>query len=215
MRFFLEKIVALKTPRPRKPAPSTAGKLRGFFTAHKDIWLTAAVIAVILAALVTYLVPSRSSKDDSVIPMPAHFLDDQVGLLSPGFAAAKDQYVGHLSRTMRIAQIRVVILPRVPTGSLEDFTMRAASQWKVGVNGVDNGLLLFIFKEEHKLRLEVGYGLESVMPDALAYQLLSEQLVPAFAQGQFETGIENYLECWTKRWKPRRPPATVHPRLPP
>lgn len=87
---------------------------------------------------------------------PTHFPDDQVGLLSPEFAAAKDQYIQHLSRTMRIAQINVIILPHVPSGTLEDFTVHAATAWKVGVGGLDNGLILFIFRDEHMRRLEVG-----------------------------------------------------------
>lgn len=156
----------------------------------------AAGVVLVLAALLA-LLPQRPLPEPELAP-PAHYLDDRAGLLSPSFAAAKDQYIEHLSRTMKIAQINVVILPRVPGGSVEDFSIRAASQWKLGALGVDNGLLLFIFRDERLLRLEVGYGLEPALPDALAYRLLTEQIVPAFARGQYETGVEDFLDVLDK-----------------
>lgn len=150
--------------------------------------------------LLTVLAPlllQRPAAEASLAP-PAQYLDDQAGLLSPAFVAAKNQYIEHLSRTMKIAQINVVILPRVPGGSVEDFTIRAATAWKLGAAGVDNGLLLFIFRDERLLRLEVGYGLEAVIPDALAERLLAEQVVPAFSRGQYETGVEDFLDVLDK-----------------
>jgi len=156
----------------------------------------AASVAVVLAVLLSVLL-HRPSQEPELAP-PAHYLDDQAGLLSPGFAAAKDQYIEHLSRTMKIAQINVVILPHVPGGSVEDFSIRAATAWKLGALGVDNGLLLFIFRDERLLRLEVGYGLETAIPDALAYQLLAGQIVPAFAHSQYETGVEDFLDVLDK-----------------
>lgn len=165
-------------------------------------WLPAAVAgcAVLVAAILAALWVQRPLEQaDPALGPPTHYLEDRAGLLSPSFAAAKEQYIEHLSRTMRIAQIQVVTLPRVPSGStLEDFTITAASQWKVGTGGVDNGLLLFVFRDERLLRLEVGYGLETVVPDALAYRLLSEQIVPAFERGQYETGIEDFLDVLDK-----------------
>lgn len=186
-------------PQPkRKPGVSVAALLRGEgpLAASRRRWLVALLGAGLVAVLASLLLQRPAA---SPVPeRPTHFLDDQAGLLSPAFAAAKDQYIQHLSRTMRIAQIQVVILPNLPSGDLEDFTIRAATAWKVGVNGADNGLLLFVFRDERLLRLEVGYGLESVITDAQAYQLLARQLVPAFARGQFEAGMEDFLDVLDK-----------------
>ena len=160
----------------------------------------AAAFAGVLAVVVAVLVALAWQRPvlEPAPAAPAQYLDDQAGLLSPAFVAAKNQYIEHLSRTMKIAQINVVILPRVPGGSVEDFTIRAATAWKLGAAGVDNGLLLFIFRDERLLRLEVGYGLEAVIPDALAERLLAEQLVPAFSRGQYETGVEDFLDVLDK-----------------
>ena len=160
----------------------------------------AAAFAGVLAVVVAVLVALAWQRPvlEPAPAAPAQYLDDQAGLLSPAFVAAKNQYIEHLSRTMKIAQINVVILPRVPGGSVEDFTIRAATAWKLGAAGVDNGLLLFIFRDERLLRLEVGYGLEAVIPDALAERLLAEQVVPAFSRGQYETGVEDFLDVLDK-----------------
>jgi uncharacterized protein len=158
--------------------------------------MLALAVAALLAIVTSFFLRQPTTPEIPLAPM--HFLEDQAGLLSPEFAAAKDQYIQHLSRTMRIAQINVVILTHVPSGALEDFTARAATAWRVGVGGVDNGLILFIFRDERMLRLEVGYGLESVITDALAYQLLSENVVPAFARGEFEAGVEDFLDVLDK-----------------
>ena len=159
-------------------------------------WWVGLAIGILFAALASLFLQRPHARD--LPPAPAHYLDDQAGLLSPAFAAAKDQYIQHLSRTMRIAQINVVILPTVPDGDVEGFTMRAASAWKVGAGGVDNGLLLFIFRDTRMLRLEVGYGLESAITDATASGLLSQHIAPAFARGQYEVGIEDFLDALDK-----------------
>ena len=160
------------------------------------IWLFALAITGVLALLASILIPHAVTPPTPAAP--TRYLDDQAGLLSPEFVAAKDQYIQHLSRTMRIAQINIVIFPHVPSGELEDFTVHAATEWKIGASGADNGLLLFIFRDERMLRLEVGYGLEAVITDAVARRVLAEQRVPAFAQGQFEKGIEDFLDVLDK-----------------
>jgi uncharacterized membrane protein YgcG len=163
---------------------------------RQSAWLTALGVAVVLSILVSIF-----WERPALVPVPrapVHYLEDRAGLVSPQFAAAKNQYLDHLSNTMRIAHINVVILPRAPSPELEEFSVRAVTAWKIGTAGVDNGLALFVFKEERMLRLEVGYGLESVITDALASRLLSEVLVPAFARGQYEAGIEDFLDTLNK-----------------
>lgn len=193
-----KKPARVKTRHEKKPglAPSALISSFGSLPARRRNWLIALAAAGLLAVLASFFTPRPPELPAPAAP--ARYLDDRAGLLSPGFVAAKDQYIQHLSRTMRIAQINIVVLPRTPSGELEEFTIRAASAWNVGAGGSDNGLVLFIFREDRKLRLEVGYGLEAVITDAVSRRLLAEQLVPAFARGQFETGIENFLDVLDK-----------------
>jgi uncharacterized protein len=160
------------------------------------IWLICTTVACAIALVMSLQIERPA--EFGVPAAPLHFLDDRTGLLSPEFVAAKDQYIEYLSRTMRIAQINIVILPKVPDGDIEDFTIRAVTAWKVGDGKVDNGLVLFIFRDARMIRLEVGYGLESVITDGIARRLLVEQLAPAFDRGQFEAGIEDFLDGLNK-----------------
>jgi uncharacterized protein len=183
-----------RTPHQKRSglAVSASKRTFGSLDPRRWSWLIALATAGLLAVLASIFVQRPPA---STMPAaPTHYLDDQAGLVSPEFAAAKDQYIEYLSRTMRIAQINVVILPGIPSGELEEFTIGAATAWKLGAGNVDNGLVLFIFRDDRKLRLEVGYGLEPVITDAVAHRLMAEQLVPAFARGQFETGIEDFLD---------------------
>lgn len=133
-----------------------------------------------------------------VSPAPTHYLEDRAGLLSPGFVAAKNQYLEYLSRTIRIANVNVVILPTDPVPDVEAFSIAAATAWKIGAGGADNGLALFVFPGNRQMRLEVGYGLEYALTDAQASSLLNERVVPAFARGQYEAGIEDFLSALDK-----------------
>ena len=159
-------------------------------------WLLA--IAALLAGAVFVSLSFDQAPSAAMPAPPARYMEDRAGLVSWQFAAAKNQYLEHLSRTMRIAQINIVILPKAPSDDIEEFTVRATTAWKIGAAGADNGLALFVFRDERKLRLEVGYGLESAITDAEASRLLAQTVVPAFARGQYEAGLEDFLEALNK-----------------
>src|SRR5262249_6002265 len=73
---------------------------------------------------------------------------------------------------------------------LEDYTLRVAEAWKLGRGKFDDGALLFVASDDRKMRLEVGYGLEEVLPDAIARRVLDDVMKPRFKAGDFGDGIE-------------------------
>ena len=79
----------------------------------------------------------------------------------------------------------MAVFPKLSSPSLEDFTIRVAESWRVGRSELDNGAILFLFVEDRAMRIEVGYGLEGALPDALARRILDEQVVPLFRQGDW------------------------------
>jgi uncharacterized membrane protein YgcG len=93
--------------------------------------------------------------------------------------------------------VYVSIFPKLPSASLEDFTVRTATAWRVGRKGLDDGAILFAFVADRKLRLEVGYGLEAVIPDAIAHRILEEHVTPGLKAGRpdaaFEDGVAAIL----------------------
>jgi uncharacterized protein len=88
------------------------------------------------------------------------------------------------------AQLAVLIVPTTQPESIEQFGIRVVQAWKLGRKGVDDGALLLIAKDDHALRIEVGYGLEGVLNDATANRVIDEVIVPRFKGGEFYSGIE-------------------------
>src|SRR5215475_8854861 len=87
-------------------------------------------------------------------------------------------------------QIAVLTIPSLEGDSLEDFSIRVADAWKIGKKGFDNGAILLIARDDRKLRVEVGYGLEGVLPDAIASRIIREIIVPRFRGNDYAGGIE-------------------------
>src|SRR3989442_2904612 len=74
--------------------------------------------------------------------------------------------------------------------SLEDVANRLFNQWRLGQKGLDNGVLLVVFVQDRKLRFEIGYGLEAVVPDAAAGQIIRQVIAPRFREQRFAAGLE-------------------------
>lgn len=92
-------------------------------------------------------------------------------------------------------QIVVLLIPFLKGDNLEDFSIRLAEKWKVGQKGKNNGVILLIVKNDRKIRIEVGYGLEGALPDALAGAIIRQEIAPRFRAGQFYQGIEAGLKA--------------------
>lgn len=89
----------------------------------------------------------------------------------------------------RGSQIAVLLVPSTKPETIEQFSLRVAEAWKIGRAKIDDGVILVVAKEDRALRLEVGYGLEGVIPDAVAKRVISETIAPRFRSGDFAAGI--------------------------
>ncbi len=87
------------------------------------------------------------------------------------------------------SQVVVVIVPTTEPETIEQYGIRLADAWKIGREGVDDGVILLVAKDDRKVRIEVGYGLEGAIPDAYAKRIIENIIVPNFRQGQFFNGI--------------------------
>lgn len=87
-------------------------------------------------------------------------------------------------------QIAVVIIPTLAGDSLEDYSIRLAEKWRIGRKGKDSGVILLIVMQDRKIRIEVGYGLEGMLPDSLAGEIIRREIGSRFRQGQFSQGIQ-------------------------
>lgn len=93
------------------------------------------------------------------------------------------------------SQIAVLIVPTVKPETIEQYALRVVEAWRLGRQGVDDGALLLVAKEDRKMRIEVGYGLEGVLNDASAKRIISETIGPRFKQGDFYGGIDAGVEA--------------------
>ena len=101
------------------------------------------------------------------------------------------------------SQLAVLIVPTTKPEEIEQYSIRVVEKWKLGrgtVGGkkVDDGALLLVAKEDHRVRIEVGYGLEGVLTDAMSNRIISETIAPAFREGNFYDGIDAGLEQMMK-----------------
>ena len=87
--------------------------------------------------------------------------------------------------TRKGSQIAVLMVPTTQPETIEQYAIRVAEPWKLGRKGVDDGVLLLVAKNDRAMRIEVGYGLEGAIPDAVAKRIISEIITPVFQTGRF------------------------------
>ena len=119
---------------------------------------------------------------------PQSYVNDYASLLSPGARQELEGILGDFEKETS-NQVVLAIFPSLDGEVLEDLSIRLAEKWKIGTKKNDNGILLLIFRDDHAVRLEVGYGLEGALPDALAGQIIRNELVPAFREGDYDRGV--------------------------
>ncbi|NTV98510.1 MAG: hypothetical protein HGA70_05045 [Chlorobiaceae bacterium] len=86
-------------------------------------------------------------------------------------------------------QIVILTVTSLQGDPIEDFSIRVAETWKIGRKGSDNGAILIVSKDDHKVRIEVGYGLEGRLTDLLAGRIIHDEIAPSFKAGQFDEGF--------------------------
>jgi uncharacterized protein len=123
------------------------------------------------------------------IPELSHRVTDLTATLSAQQATELENRLAAFE-TKKGSQIAVLIVPTTQPEDIAQFGIRVAEAWKIGRKNVDDGVILIVAKEDRKLRLEVGYGLEGVIPDAIAKRVIAETISPLFKEGDFAGGID-------------------------
>ena len=133
---------------------------------------------------------SPSSASTTLVQIPAlqSAVTDLTSTLQPDELAALNQKLTQFVQQSG-SQIAVLILPGTQPEDIAQFGIRLAEAWKIGRDKQDDGVILIVAKQERKMRIEVGYGLEGAIPDVVAKRIIREQLAPAFKQGQFYAGL--------------------------
>lgn len=142
-----------------------------------------------LAGLLFAAFAAGARAEEVIPPSPPEHFNDYASVVSPATASSLDAELGQFERATS-NQVVVVIYPTMQSdSSVEDYTVRVAQSWHAGIKGKDNGAILFIFAKTHQIYLQVGYGLEGSIPDAVAKNIISDEIVPAFKQGDYDRGV--------------------------
>ncbi len=113
---------------------------------------------------------------------------DNAGLLDPTQEARLDGQLAAFENSSS-DQLVVATIPGLNGANLEDYANRLFRQWELGQDGINNGVLLLIARDDRKIRIEVGYGLEGTLTDALSKVIIETVIVPRFREGAFAAGI--------------------------
>lgn len=128
------------------------------------------------------------------VPFLAGRVNDTADLISPQAESALEERLRTLEGETG-AQVAVLTVPSLEGEVLEDYSLRVAETWKLGREGFDDGALLLIARDERRIRLEVGYGLEGAIPDALAKRVVDEVIRPRFREGDFDAGVKAAVDA--------------------
>jgi uncharacterized protein len=140
-------------------------------------------LALLLAIVCSWAVA------DVAVPPFQNYVTDLAGSLNPQQRATLEQSLRAFS-SQKGSQIAVLLVPSTAPETIEQYSIRVADNWKLGRKGVDDGALLLVAVQDHALRIEVGYGLEGVIPDAVANRIIDEVIVPYFKRGDYFGGIQ-------------------------
>ena len=130
---------------------------------------------------------------DVAVPPLSGRVVDQTGTLSSGDVAALTQTLKNLE-ARKGSQVAVLIVPTTAPETIEQYSIRVAEAWKIGRKKIDDGALLVVAKNDRKLRIEVGYGLEGALNDVTARRIIDEIITPKFRNGDFAGGISDGVD---------------------
>jgi uncharacterized protein len=122
------------------------------------------------------------------VPTSDGYVTDRAGMLSSGV----EREIENILRSFEgsdSTQIVVLTIPTLEGEALDEYALRVAETWAVGQGDRDNGALLLVARDDRKIRIEVGYGLEGRLTDLLAGRIIDNEITPRFKQGDFDGGI--------------------------
>jgi uncharacterized protein len=151
-----------------------------------NVWRATIVAALFLA----FVIPALA---DVAVPQLTGRVVDRTGTLSSGDIAALSQKLSDFEKR-KGSQIAVLIVPTTDPETIDQFSIRVAEAWKIGRKKVDDGAILVVAKNDHHLRIEVGYGLEGALTDVTSRRIIDEVITPKFRTGDFAGGIADGVD---------------------
>ena len=147
----------------------------------RTFWAAALVLLMALAGAARAAEPSYPALTGRVV--------DEAGVLSASTKSGLTQMLADFERSSGGTQVVVVTLKSLQGLAIEDFGFQLGRHWGIGQKDKNTGALLIVAPAEHKVRIEVGYGLEGTLTDALSRTIIERDIVPAFKRGDLNGGV--------------------------
>jgi uncharacterized protein len=145
------------------------------------------------AALLALAFLLGAARAEVPVPPAKARVTDLTGTLSAGQKGELESRIAAYE-ARRGSQIAVLMLPTTKPEEIEQYSIRVAEAWKIGRKGADDGLILVVAKDDRRLRIEVGYGLEGAIPDSVAKRVIEERITPRFRNGDFYGGVRDGVD---------------------
>ena len=173
-----------------------------------------ALLASLAIALALAAGPTARAAEEPIPPSPAQWVTDNAAFIS---ADTRDTLNAKLSEYQTKTGHQVLVWIGQTTGDapLEEWTIDAFTKWKVGRKGLDDGVVLFLFAADHKVRIEVGYGVEGTLTDAQSSEIIRNDVVPKIragdADGAVTAGVNDILAVLGGQANPAASVTTTGP----
>jgi len=140
----------------------------------------------------------RSFAVEIIPPKPPGYFEDSAGVVSKEAALRFNEQLAQFERETS-DQVVVAVFPKMQSdSSIEDYTQRVAQAWGVGQKEQRNGVVLFVFKDDRKMYIQVGYGLEGSLPDVTAFDITEYHIKPQFRNNNYEGGLATGIDLICK-----------------
>jgi uncharacterized protein len=149
------------------------------------------IITLVCVFVAAFVLPTTIFAQQGVLPSaPVHYFSDYAHVVKEATAQELDRELSQFDKDTT-NQVIVAIFAKMPAGeaNVDDYTLRLINSWGVGQKNRNNGVALFVFTEERKLRIQVGYGLMASLPDALCKKIIDGKIVPLLRKNDFDGGI--------------------------
>lgn len=160
------------------------GQLNRWKTGIRQLFFATALFLVVLVVLVASAASAQS------LPKAVGRVNDFGNVIDPAVEAEIDHQIDELEQKTS-SEIAVVTIQSLGSISVEEYASRLFHEWGIGQAKQDNGVLILVAVDDHKMRIEVGYGLEGVLPDILAGQIIRDEFTPRFREDDYSGGIRN------------------------
>jgi uncharacterized protein len=151
-----------------------------------------------VAAALLLLMVSSLNAAEAIPPKPDRYFNDYANVVSSEVAQRFNDQLAEFERETS-DQVVVAVFPKMQSDSeIADYTQRVAQAWGVGQKERRNGVVLFVFIQDRKMFIQVGYGLEGALPDATAFDITERHIKPLFRSGNYESGLATGIDLICK-----------------